>query len=168
MIVHAPRQRTVDLPLWEWASNRIGEVVVATALHFAVDPVERLGTRQSPFDSSRRGALSVLRLVVGERVRDREVPIEFEDGLGGDGPTAVLHNLARVCELLGAQASNEPAISSLLDLSNDATVALEEMHAGLRQLASGLETDPEALAEVEATLGTAHDLARKHRTRLDA
>ncbi|HET6604788.1 MAG TPA: DNA repair protein RecN [Xanthomonadaceae bacterium] len=87
--------------------------------------------------------------------------------LGSDeapAPVAVLSALR--IELSGLVA-DEPRLAEALDLLESARIQLDEAAASVERVRDGLDLDPQSLAELEARLTRLHDLARKHRVRLE-
>ena len=60
-----------------------------------------------------------------------------------------------------------PELAPAAELLESARIQVDEALLAIRDQALGLEHDPARLAEVEARLGTLHDLARKHRVTVE-
>jgi DNA repair protein RecN (Recombination protein N) len=128
-------------------------------LRFQVDEVERLAPEEDEdvrLEEERRRLLSVERL--------RTSCEEAESRLTEEGGAAASAGRARAAveEALLRDAQLEPVATAL----RAATAELEEAATLLRRYLSGLEADPERLAEMEERLDALRRLCRKHGTDL--
>ena len=81
----------------------------------------------------------------------------------GDGAT--LAQLSAVSSRLGALSAHDDHLKPVVELLESAEAQAHEALRALRQYASRVELDPEALREVEARIEALHAAARKHRVR---
>jgi len=87
---------------------------------------------------------------------------QVSDGiLGCDG--GCLEQLSKSINILNQYGDTIPELQNARDLLQEALIQAEEANSELRQAQVGLELDPARLQEVEQRLGSAHELARKHR-----
>ncbi len=71
--------------------------------------------------------------------------------------------LTRAADRIATLSRLDPGIAEIGELLNTATIQLDEAMDRLRHYQDRLELDPLRLQQVESRLGSAHDLARKHR-----
>lgn len=89
------------------------------------------------------------------------------DSLDGESEDAVTRRVARTRQTLATLAEMDDRLREPLELLDNALIQLQEGSNSLNHYLADLELDPERLAHVEARLGTAHDLARKHRVEME-
>ncbi len=82
-----------------------------------------------------------------------------------DDEASVTRLLARVSAKLEALTQYDPELGDIVNLLNDATIHVNEAAVRLHRYLDGLDLDPTRLEWLDQRLGTAHDLARKHRVR---
>jgi DNA repair protein RecN (Recombination protein N) len=82
---------------------------------------------------------------------------------GEEGTASQL--LARAQSRLEALTRFDPGLGEIGELLGQAAIQLDEAAAHLHQYLDGLELDPQRLQWLESRLGSAHDLARKHRVK---
>lgn len=87
--------------------------------------------------------------------------------LDGDNEFALLRLVARAQTELTHLAALDARLAPLGELVDAAQIQLAEAGDTLARYQSALDLDPERLAETEAQLGKLHELARKHRVRMD-
>ncbi len=85
--------------------------------------------------------------------------------IDGDDDHALATALARIAAELESLTRIDPHIQSSVDLFNTALIQLREGSDALQRYQSTIDLDPARLREVEERLGTALDLARKHRVK---
>jgi DNA repair protein RecN (Recombination protein N) len=85
-----------------------------------------------------------------------------------DAEGAALSQLSGVGARLRALSENDPALSPVVQMLESAEAQAGEAVRELRQYASRLDLDPEALREAEARVEALHAAARKHRVKPDA
>jgi DNA repair protein RecN (Recombination protein N) len=76
---------------------------------------------------------------------------------------AIAPALGKATGLLTQLAKLDGRLSEGRDLLDSARIQVEEAASMLRHYADGVDLDPQRLAQLDARLGRAHDLARKHR-----
>ncbi|MDF3010181.1 MAG: recN [Burkholderiales bacterium] len=81
---------------------------------------------------------------------------------------AALAQLSAVAGRLRALSENDQALTAMVDLLESAEAQAGEAVRELRQYATRLDLDPEALREVEARIEALHAAARKHRVKPEA
>lgn len=81
---------------------------------------------------------------------------------------AALAQLSAVAGRLRALSENDQALTAMVELLESAEAQAGEAVRELRQYATRLDLDPEALREVEARIEALHAAARKHRVRPEA
>lgn len=82
--------------------------------------------------------------------------------------TAIIDQLHFAIQSLDSIQQLHPHLQSAHQLLNQALVNAEESVSALKHYVNRLESDPARLQMIEDRLAKAHDLARKHRTTLDA
>ncbi len=87
--------------------------------------------------------------------------------LDGDADDAIAHRLARVRHDLESLSAMDERLREPLELLESALIQVQEGGGALNHYLADLELDPDRLAQVEERLGTAHDLARKHRVTME-
>jgi len=87
--------------------------------------------------------------------------------LDGDEDLALARLLARAHGEASHLATLDTRLAPLAELLDSAQIQLGEATDALARYQSALELDPAQLAEAEAQLGRLHELARKHRVRMD-
>jgi len=75
--------------------------------------------------------------------------------------------LHRASTGLTALSGLPPRLTGALELLDSAAIQVEEATGELRAFNAGFQADPGRLEEVNARLGTLHDLARKHRVKAE-
>jgi DNA repair protein RecN (Recombination protein N) len=126
-------------------------------LRFQLEEVERLAPlpdEQVRLEEERRRLMSVEKLRLS--AQEAEACLTEEEGAQASAGRA----RAAVEEALRQDAQLLRAVSAL----RTASAELDEAAAALRQYLSGLEADPERLAQVEERLDALHRLCRKHGT----
>ena len=73
--------------------------------------------------------------------------------------------LARACVRLEQLSNLDDRLQPALELLDSARIQVEEALSLLHDHASGIESDPRMLEEIDQRLGAIHELARKHRVR---
>jgi DNA repair protein RecN (Recombination protein N) len=81
---------------------------------------------------------------------------------------AALAQLSAVAGRLRALSENDQALTTMVELLESAEAQAGEAVRELRQYATRLDLDPEALREVEARIEALHAAARKHRVKPEA
>ncbi len=81
---------------------------------------------------------------------------------------AALAQLAAVAGRLGSLSENDSTLRPVIDLLDSAEAQAREAVRELRQYASRLDLDPEALRDAEARIEAMHAAARKHRVKPEA
>jgi DNA repair protein RecN (Recombination protein N) len=81
---------------------------------------------------------------------------------------AALAQLSAVAGRLRALSENDQALTAMVELLESAEAQAGEAVRELRQYATRLDLDPEALREVEARIEALHAAARKHRVKPEA
>jgi DNA repair protein RecN (Recombination protein N) len=89
------------------------------------------------------------------------------EALAGEDGAAPADTLRAVQASLARLASDEPRLGEVVDLLEGAAVQVEEAAAALERVRDELELDPEQLQDLEHRMTRLHELARKHRTRVD-
>jgi len=87
--------------------------------------------------------------------------------IDGDDDHALANALSGIATELDNLARIDPEIRSSVELLNSALIQLREGSDALQRYQSTIDLDPARLREVEDRLGTAVDLARKHRVQPD-
>ena len=85
------------------------------------------------------------------------------DLLDGDSEFSISRLIARAHGESQRLATLDPALTSLGELLDAARIHVDESVDTLSRYQSSLDLDPERYAEVDAQLGTLHELSRKHR-----
>ena len=85
-----------------------------------------------------------------------------------EGESACLAQLRAVASRLRSLSTHDPNLLSTVELLESAEAQAGEALRTLRQYASRVELDPQALREAEARIEALHAAARKHRVRPDA
>ncbi|OGI39762.1 MAG: DNA repair protein RecN [Candidatus Muproteobacteria bacterium RBG_16_62_13] len=80
---------------------------------------------------------------------------------------AVSALLSKAGGQLEALTRFDAKLAEVVALLNEAAIQIDEAAARLHQYLDGLDLDPGRLEELDARLGTVHDLARKHRVKPD-
>ena len=75
--------------------------------------------------------------------------------------------LHRACRELNALQGFDPALAATVDLLSQAAIHINEVGKALRHYLGSLDPDPERQKQLEARITTLHDLARKHRVRIE-
>ncbi|KAB2900339.1 MAG: DNA repair protein RecN [Dokdonella sp.] len=92
---------------------------------------------------------------------------QLGERLDGEDELALLHLVARAHAEATHLATLDARLAPLAELLDSAQIQLGEAGDTLARYQSALELDPERLADAEARLGKLHELARKHRVRMD-
>jgi len=85
-----------------------------------------------------------------------------------EGEGAALTQLAAVCSRLRSLSAHDDHLKPVVELLESAEAQAAEAVRALRNYASRVDLDPEALREVEARIEALHAAARKHRLRPEA
>ncbi|HET9032778.1 MAG TPA: DNA repair protein RecN [Dokdonella sp.] len=88
------------------------------------------------------------------------------DLLDGDSEFSISRLIARAHGESQRLAMLDPALTSLGELLDAARIHVDESVDTLSRYQSSLDLDPERYAEVDAQLGTLHELSRKHRVNM--
>lgn len=89
------------------------------------------------------------------------------EALAGEDGAAPADTLRAVQATLARLAGDEPRLNEVMDLLEGAAVQAEEAAAALERIRDELELDPDQLQELEQRMTRLHELARKHRVRID-
>ncbi len=76
-------------------------------------------------------------------------------------------SLGSAISALDAVSDFDPKIASILEVLNEVNIQLEESETQLRDLIGSLDFDKNEFDSIESRLGTLHDLARKHQTKIE-
>jgi DNA repair protein RecN (Recombination protein N) len=87
--------------------------------------------------------------------------------IDGDDDHALANALSKITAELESLRRIDPNIQSPVELFNTALIQLREGSDALQRYQSTIDLDPARLREVEERLGTALDLARKHRVQAE-
>jgi DNA repair protein RecN (Recombination protein N) len=82
-----------------------------------------------------------------------------------DEETATAQQLARAVARLETLSEFDPRLGEVAALLNEAAIQVDEAAARLHHYLDSLELDPARLEWLDRRIGTAHDLARKHRVK---
>jgi DNA repair protein RecN (Recombination protein N) len=82
-----------------------------------------------------------------------------------DEENATSQQLARAIARLEALSEYDARLGEVAALLNEAAIQVDEAAARLHHYLDGMELDPNRLEWLDRRLGTAHDLARKHRVK---
>ena len=96
----------------------------------------------------------------GQLLQGSEAVAELLDG---DSEFAALRALTRAQNELSRLAGLDAALAPARELLDAAAIQLGEAHSAIGRYRDGLELDPDRFAEIEAQIGTLHELSRKHR-----
>ena len=150
---------------WQETDNRLEALQVKLGTHgdraallaYQVDELEQLNladgeVEQLETDHRRLSQITDLQHTTADAL----------DGLGDGNPLTAL--IARV----GLLNDEHPALQAAQDLLTSAQAHMDEAVSELRTYQDSLESNPEALQQVENRLQVLHDLARKHRVEPEA
>lgn len=84
-----------------------------------------------------------------------------------DEENSTAQQLARAIARLEALSEYDSRLGEIAALLNDAVIQVDEAAARLHHYLDGMELDPNRLEWLDRRLGTAHDLARKHRVKAE-
>ena len=126
------------------------------------------------------GELDALSPVAGEyaSLSDEHQRLANVDQLSASSQQALLHlydaddgtiysQLSQQISLLETASEADQQLTPASTMLNEALVQIEETASLLREYLSSLDNNPQRFNEVEARLGSLHDLARKHRVEPD-
>lgn len=85
-----------------------------------------------------------------------------------DTDTDILNEIRHAIHQLEPQAALHPALTTALNLMNEAHIALQEAAGDLQRFANDFEWDPERFNALDTRLSSVYDIARKHQCRPDA
>jgi len=83
-----------------------------------------------------------------------------------DNNDAILSQLSDVEKTVGALHHQDHSVADITELLSSARIQVEEAVDSLRNYSHSIEPDPARLQELDGTLATAHQLAKKHRVQL--
>ncbi len=81
---------------------------------------------------------------------------------------SIISRLQKSISMLQHISDYEPRITPIIEIMNEAGIQLGEAEIQLRHLTQSLDFDETEFNLIESRLGTLHDLARKHQTRIEA
>jgi DNA repair protein RecN (Recombination protein N) len=84
-----------------------------------------------------------------------------------DEESSTTQQLARAVSRLESLSEFDPRLGEIAALLNEASIQVEEAASRLHHYLDSLELDPARLEWLDRRLGSAHDLARKHRVKPD-
>ncbi len=132
-------------------------------LKFQIGELEALALQEGEIE---RLDEELHRLANADRLR--AIAAETLQGLYEADEGSVYERLSALLGRLDEASALDDDFAAPAELLGQARIQIEEAVTGLRELAGRLESDPARLAEVEARLARAHELARKHHTEPEA
>ena len=85
-----------------------------------------------------------------------------------EGDDALTTRLAQLVQRLEAGATHDAALGEVVALLQPAAIQLDEAARALRDYRRRLDLDPGELARIEERIAAIHDVARKHRVKVEA
>ena len=156
---------------WQAANERYQAALTASderlaridLLKFQIGELEELALREGEIE---RLDDELHRLANADRLRT--IAAETLQALYEADEGSVYERLNALLGRLDEASALDGDFTAPAELLGQARIQIEEAVTGLRELAGRLESDPARLAEVEARLARAHELARKHHTQPEA
>lgn len=153
---HAIQIKTLESAL----SNRHSELDL---LRFQISELEQLHLKAGEWQSLSDAHKQFHHATVWQQQLQQALTLVIDDD-----SHAALNQTYRAAHILQAIKTENPQLTVIQRLLNEAAINLQEAGHELRDYCGHLNTDPEKLVEVEQRLNLLHQLARKHRTTPEA
>ncbi len=129
-------------------------------LRFQIEELEQLNLKPGEWQSLSESHKQFHHAALWQQQLQQALSLISRD----DSQAAALNQTYRAAHILQAIKSDNPQLTTIGKLLNEAAINLQEVAVELRDYCDHLNSDPETLAEIEQRLNLLHQLARKHKT----